>query len=290
MKKRLLTLSMIPMLLLASCGDKNNSSGGSNTPKETTITTSTSEKKADDKSGRKKKEKKQRVFTYNTEDYVFVTMKGYKEGEASLELHTDKKHFFEKVNNDIYDGKATSRQLKQYENAVKDSVTITADKEKELKNGDVITITLEANNEHLIHYCVQFAENTFQYTVHGLVDENGDTDITLEEAQEMYPDAQVIDPFEGFSAGIYSEPADGWLKYMYNGHEIPVGSGTVKIVLGEDKWVNRWMIAKESDRMSLHSPGDKVDIMCDVGMFSFIEDGYILYPTKKEFVLDYMED
>ena len=291
MKNRIITLLMLPTLLLTSCsGSKNNNSGSSNTVNEITTNATIASSKADniDSKANDNKKPDKKTIIYNTKDYVHITIDGYKEGEATLDIRSDPDEFYDIVNHDFFDSNGSETQLAKYRAEISESIVITADKDKELKNGDVIKITLEADNSRLEYLGVAFAGDTYEYTVHGLMDENGNTDITIEEAEEMYPDAQVLDPFEGLNVGIYTDYH--YLGYNYKGQRIPVGSGEVQLILGDNKSTHRRLIAAESDRTSLHSPGDKVELICDVGMFSYIEDGYIIYPIKKEFVLDYFEE
>ena len=112
-----------------------------------------------------------KIHTYTTDDYVDVAVAGTN-GNGHVVVQFDRKNFYEMLNRDIFDGKASDVDLAGMEVHLYDAVKINVSQKRDLSNGDVITITLDANNEKLEKYGIAFADDVYTYTIEGLEEES----------------------------------------------------------------------------------------------------------------------
>ncbi len=108
-----------------------------------------------------------KTAVYSTEDYVKVSVEGFN-GEAKAYLVTGTNEFYEKVNEDLFDGDGTDLELAGIELQIYDSVECSIDKKEGISNGDKITVSMTADNDRLKEYGVKFELDDYVYTVEGL--------------------------------------------------------------------------------------------------------------------------
>ena len=123
----------------------------------------------------------QKVYEYSAEDYVYISVSGL-DGKGQASVKFDRQSFYDKLDKDLFDGKALEEELAALEIVYYDLVKINVEGDKEnLSNGDTLTVTLSADNEKLKSYRMNITDKPYVYTVSG-----------LEEAVE-------VDVFEGVS-------------------------------------------------------------------------------------------
>lgn len=123
----------------------------------------------------------QKVYEYSAEDYVYISVSGL-DGKGQASVKFDRQSFYDKLDKDLFDGKALEEELAALEIVYYNLVKINVEGDKEnLSNGDTLTVTLSADNEKLKSYRMNFTDKPYVYTVSG-----------LEEAVE-------VDVFEGVS-------------------------------------------------------------------------------------------
>lgn len=128
-----------------------------------------------------------KLVNYTCDDYIDIDVSGAS-GKAAANVKFDR-DLIDKINMDIYEGKADDVQLAQIEVYLYSAVDYDIVGEtKELSNGDVITVILSPDNERLKDIGISFSETEYSYTVSGLTEP-----VTL----DLFKDVEVT--FEGVS-------------------------------------------------------------------------------------------
>ncbi len=128
-----------------------------------------------------------KIVSYTCDDYIDVEVSGVS-GKATASVRFDRE-LIDKVNMDVFQGKADDMQLAQIEVYLNSAVDydVVGEKEK-LSNGDVIKVVLSPDNERLKDIGISFSETEYTYTVSGLTEP-----VTL----DLFKDVEVT--FEGIS-------------------------------------------------------------------------------------------
>lgn len=128
-----------------------------------------------------------KIVNYTCDDYIDIDLSGVSgNAEANVKFDRD---LIDKINMDVYEGKADDVQLAQLEVYLYSAVEYDIVGEtKELSNGDVITVVLSPDNERLKDIGISFSETEYSYTVSGLTEP-----VTL----DLFKDVEVT--FEGVS-------------------------------------------------------------------------------------------
>ncbi|MGN0553784.1 MAG: hypothetical protein ACI4I1_10390 [Oscillospiraceae bacterium] len=112
-----------------------------------------------------------KMVYYTADDYMDVTVSGVN-GKGSASVMFDKYNLLERINNDLYKGKADDMQLAKAEIGLYEYVEydILDDNTENLSNGDTIAIKVTGNNEALSEFGFGVDEDNsvFIYTVEGL--------------------------------------------------------------------------------------------------------------------------
>ncbi len=193
-----------------------------------------------------------RTVTYRTEDYISISVSGV-DGKGSLHIETCTDEFLQKVNRDIFDGRASDIDLASMtvniayyaEYAVEGQVN-------DLSNGDKITITMQADNESLRELGLEFALNDYSYTVSGLAE------------------PVELDVWTGLELEYDGIAPNGSVKASYNGTNDFVKK-------------NVWY---DIDRSYGLSNGDTVKITAKCNQSALDENLYLIGESEKEFTVE----
>lgn len=110
-----------------------------------------------------------KVVTYTTEDYISVSVSGVN-GEGRLSVQSGSDEFFQRVNNDVFEGKASEIDLASMTVNIAAYADYNVSSSENLSNGDTVTITMTADNESLRELGLEFALDEYVYTVSGLAE------------------------------------------------------------------------------------------------------------------------
>lgn len=123
----------------------------------------------------------EKIIDCKAEDYVGIRVEGF-DGEGKASVSYNRSKFYDKLNQELFDGNASEEQLAGLEFGYYNYVKINVEGETEnLSNGDTFTVSVTADNDKLKECRIRFTDEKYTYTVSG-----------LEEVKE-------IDLFEGVS-------------------------------------------------------------------------------------------
>ena len=193
-----------------------------------------------------------RTVTYSTEDYVSISVSGANgDGRASVSGGT--KEFYNKINNDLFDGEATDLELAAMELQIYDSVKYELDGEKTgLSNGDKLKITMTADNERLENLGLKFKLDEYTYVVEG-----------LEEPKEL-------DIWDGVTVTYDGISSSGSAKAEYNGNDEFVKNNV------------RYSI----DKAYGLSNGDEIVVKASCSQNKLDENLYVIKETEKSYTVE----
>lgn len=193
-----------------------------------------------------------RTVTYSTADYVSISVSGANgDGRASVSGGT--KEFYNKINNDLFKGEATELELAAMEFQIYDSVKYKLDGEKTgLSNGDILKITMTADNERLKKLGLKFRLDEYTYVVEG-----------LEEPKEL-------DIWEGVTVTYDGISSSGSANVEYTGNDEFIKSNV------------RYYI----DKAYGLSNGDEIVVKASCSQSRLDENLYVIKETEKSYTVE----
>lgn len=193
-----------------------------------------------------------RIVTYSTADYISISVSGANgDGRASVSGGT--KEFYNKINNDLFKGEATELELAAMEFQIYDSVKYKLDGEKiGLSNGDILKITMTADNERLKNLGLKFRLDEYTYVVEG-----------LEEPKEL-------DIWEGVTVTYDGISSSGSANVEYTGNDEFIKSNV------------RYYI----DKAYGLSNGDEIVVKASCSQSRLDENLYVIKETEKSYTVE----
>lgn len=192
-----------------------------------------------------------KVVTYTTEDYISVSVSGVN-GEGRLSVQTGSDEFFQKVNNDVFEGKASEIDLASMTVNIAAYAEYNVSSSENLSNGDTVTITMSADNESLRELGLEFALDEYVYTVSGLAE------------------PQELDVWTGLDVTFTGISPDGSAEAVYNGSD-PFVKENVRYIID-----SAWGL----------SNGDTVKVTASCSQSVLDENNYVLSETEKTFTVE----
>ena len=129
-----------------------------------------------------------KTHTFKTEDFLLIDISGGN-GDGTINVHINENECMNRINSDLYNGEGSDVDVAAVYVHVYDKTEYTADKTENLSNGDVVNIVMTAKDTTLKeNFGIEYAENTYQYTVTGLAETT---------ALDVFKDFEVY--FEGLS-------------------------------------------------------------------------------------------
>lgn len=196
-----------------------------------------------------------KVVYYTADDCVEVSASGI-DGSGTATISFDKKTLLDKINNDIYKGKADDMELAKAEVALYQYINIDVPdgNTDELSNGDKIVVNVTADNEALaeLGFGIDTNNAVYVYTVEGLTEPT------------------VIDLFEDVSLNV-----EGISPYL----------NVTAEYTGNDEFLKSQYIYYKTDKSGYYANGDKVTLTVGYPERAFAENNYIVECTEKEYEL-----
>lgn len=192
-----------------------------------------------------------KVVTYTTEDYVSVSVSGVN-GEGRLSVQTGSDEFFQRVNNDVFEGKASEIDLASMTVNIAAYADYNVSSSENLSNGDRVTIKMTADNESLRELGLEFALDEYVYTVEGLAE------------------PQELDVWTGLEVTFTGISPDGSAEAVYNGSD-PFVKENVRYIID-----SAWGL----------SNGDTVKVTASCSQSVLDENNYVLSETEKTFTVE----
>lgn len=194
-----------------------------------------------------------KVVYYTADDCVEVSASGI-DGSGTATISFDKKTLLDKINNDIYKGKADDMELAKAEVALYQYINIDVpdDNTDELSNGDKIVVNVTADNEALaeLGFGIDTDNAVYVYTVEGLTEPT------------------VIDLFEDVSLNV-----EGISPYL----------NVTAEYTGNDEFIKDNVRYYTDTGTYYFANGDKVNVTANVYEGTLAENNYIVECTEKEF-------
>lgn len=196
-----------------------------------------------------------KVVYYTADDCVEVSASGI-DGSGTAQVTFDKKTLLDKINNDIYKGKADDMELAKAEVALYQYVDIDVPDGNTdgLSNGDKIVVNVTADNEALaeLGFGIDADNAVYVYTVEGL------------------EEPTVIDLFKDVTLNV-----EGISPYLDVRAEYT----------GDDEFLKSKRIFYSTDKSGYYANGDKVTLTVSYPERDFAENNYIVEYTEKEYEL-----
>lgn len=196
-----------------------------------------------------------KVVYYTADDCVEVSASGI-DGSGTAQVTFDKKTLLDKINNDIYKGKADDMELAKAEVALYQYVDIDVPDGNTdgLSNGDKIVVNVTADNEALaeLGFGIDADNAVYVYTVEGL------------------EEPTVIDLFKDVTLNV-----EGISPYLDVRAEYT----------GDDEFLKSQHIYYKTDKSGYYANGDKVTLTVGYPERAFAENNYIVECTEKEYEL-----
>lgn len=196
-----------------------------------------------------------KVVYYTADDCVEVSASGI-DGSGTAQVTFDKKTLLDKINNDIYKGKADDMELAKAEVALYQYVDIDVPDGNTdgLSNGDKIVVNVTAENEALaeLGFGIDADNAVYVYTVEGL------------------EEPTVIDLFKDVTLNV-----EGISPYLDVRAEYT----------GDDEFLKSKRIFYSTDKSGYYANGDKVTLTVSYPERDFAENNYIVEYTEKEYEL-----
>ena len=196
-----------------------------------------------------------KVVYYTADDCVEVSASGI-DGSGTATISFDKKTLLDKINNDIYKGKADDMELAKAEVALYQYINIDVPdgNTDELSNGDKIVVNDTADNEALaeLGFGIDTDNAVYVYTVEGL------------------EEPTVIDLFKDVTLNV-----EGISPYLDVRAEYT----------GDDEFLKSKRIFYSTDKSGYYANGDKVTLTVSYPERDFAENNYIVECTEKEYEL-----
>lgn len=196
-----------------------------------------------------------KVVYYTADDCVEVSASGI-DGSGTAQVTFDKKTLLDKINNDIYKGKADDMELAKAEVALYQYVDIDVPDGNTdgLSNGDKIVVNVTADNEALaeLGFGIDADNAVYVYTVEGL------------------EEPTVIDLFKDVTLNV-----EGISPYLDVRAEYT----------GDDEFLKSKRIFYSTDKSGYYANGDKVTLTVSYPERDFAENNYVVKYTEKEYEL-----
>lgn len=190
---------------------------------------------------------------YTADDCVNVTVSGA-DGSGTSNVSFDKQTLLEKINNDIYKGKADDMELAKAEVALYQYVKIEVpdDNNGGLSNGDKIVVNVTADNEALkeMGFGIDEQNSVYVYTVEGLLEPT------------------VIDLFKDVT--VTMDGASPFLK------------ATNVEYTGDDEFIKNY-VKYRYDYGTNFANGDSLHVTANVNQSRLDEYNYVVEATEKDF-------